>query len=45
MPRFADAVHYPLPVTDHLASSLLCLPLHPGLGDDDVDRVCALVAG
>ena len=28
-----------LPVTDRVASTLLRLPLHPRLGDDDVDRV------
>ena len=32
-----------LPVTDRVASTLLRLPLHPRLGDDDVERVIAAV--
>ena len=31
------------PVTDRVASTLLRLPLHPRLGDDDVERVIAAV--
>ncbi len=30
-----------LPMTDRVAATLLRLPLHPGLSDDDVDRVVA----
>jgi perosamine synthetase len=32
-----------LPVTDELYAELVSLPLHAGLGDDDVDRVLAAV--
>lgn len=30
-----------LPVADRIFPQLLSLPLHPGLGDDDIDHVCA----
>jgi dTDP-4-amino-4,6-dideoxygalactose transaminase len=33
----------PLPVTEHLASSLLTLPTGTAVGPDDVDRVCDLI--
>lgn len=33
----------PCPVTDDVAASLVRLPLHPGLGSSDVDRVIAAV--
>lgn len=33
-----------LPHTDRLAASGLNLPTHPGLSDDDLDRVCAALA-
>lgn len=32
-------------VADSLASRALSLPLHPGLADADVDRVCGAIAG
>jgi dTDP-4-amino-4,6-dideoxygalactose transaminase len=32
-----------LPAADRVFPRLLSLPLHPGLGDADVDRVCALI--
>ncbi len=32
-----------LPVTEALYEELLSLPLHPGLGDDDVNRVCTAI--
>lgn len=34
-----------LPVADRIFPQLLSLPLHPGLGDDEVDHVCAQLAG
>jgi dTDP-4-amino-4,6-dideoxygalactose transaminase len=34
-----------LPVTEGLYKELLSLPLHPGLVEEDVDRVCDIVAG
>ena len=33
-----------LPVASAAARRVLCLPIHPGLGDADVERICALVA-
>ena len=33
-----------LPVADRIFPQLLSLPLHPGLGDDDIDHVCAQLA-
>jgi dTDP-4-amino-4,6-dideoxygalactose transaminase len=35
----------PLPVTDRVAATLLRLPLHPLLSDDDADRVAEAVLG
>ena len=32
-----------LPVTERAATELLCLPIHPTLSDDDVDRVSAVI--
>jgi dTDP-4-amino-4,6-dideoxygalactose transaminase len=43
MPPFAGEAE--LPVTERLARSLLCLPLHPGLTEADVDHICGLIAG
>jgi dTDP-4-amino-4,6-dideoxygalactose transaminase len=34
-----------LPVADQVFPQLLSLPLHPGLTDSDVDRVCEALAG
>jgi perosamine synthetase len=34
-----------LPVADQLFPQLLSLPMHPGLTDSDVDRVCEAIAG
>jgi dTDP-4-amino-4,6-dideoxygalactose transaminase len=34
-----------LPVTDRLGGAVLALPLHRGMGEDDVDRVCEAIAG
>ena len=34
-----------VPVADEMADRLLSLPLHPGLTDTDVDRVCEIFAG
>lgn len=34
-----------LPVTEKLYEELLSLPLHPGLGDEDVEYVCETVKG
>jgi len=33
-----------VPITDSVAEQLLSLPMHPGLGDDDVARVCSVLA-
>ncbi len=33
-----------LPVADRVFPRLLSLPLHPGLGNDDIDHVCAQLA-
>jgi len=38
-----DQVHR-LPVAERVADRLLSLPLHPQLGEDDVDYVCAQIA-
>ena len=34
-----------LPVTERAARELLCLPIHPWLSDDDVDRTIAAIIG
>jgi perosamine synthetase len=45
LPYFRDRLGRPsLPAADRVFPRLLSLPLHPGLTDDDVDRVCALIA-
>jgi dTDP-4-amino-4,6-dideoxygalactose transaminase len=41
--RSLDASPPHLPVTDRVSATLLRLPLHPGLTDDDVDRVVSAV--
>jgi dTDP-4-amino-4,6-dideoxygalactose transaminase len=33
-----------LPVTERVAATLLCLPIHPHLSDDDVQKVCDALA-
>ncbi|MFP6625830.1 MAG: DegT/DnrJ/EryC1/StrS family aminotransferase [Deltaproteobacteria bacterium] len=33
-----------LPEAERAADEILCLPIHPGLAADDVDRVCAALA-
>ncbi len=33
-----------LPVTEHVARSLLCLPIHPHLTDADVQKICEVLA-
>ena len=33
------------PVADEMAHRLISLPLHPGLSDGDVDRVCEVFSG
>ena len=43
-PFFRDVLEAPhLPVADRVFPQLLSLPLHPGLHDDHVDRVCDLI--
>jgi dTDP-4-amino-4,6-dideoxygalactose transaminase len=32
-----------LPITEKACAEVLCLPCHPGLGLDDVDRVCEVI--
>jgi dTDP-4-amino-4,6-dideoxygalactose transaminase len=32
-----------LPVAQHIASEVLCLPIYPTLGAGDVDRICSLI--
>jgi aminotransferase EvaB len=32
-----------LPITEQACAEVLCLPCHPGLGLDDVDRVCEVI--
>jgi FlaA1/EpsC-like NDP-sugar epimerase/dTDP-4-amino-4,6-dideoxygalactose transaminase len=39
--RYLDPVH--LPVTERLASSIVSLPLHTEMGEEDVDRVIEVV--
>ncbi|MCB1018130.1 MAG: DegT/DnrJ/EryC1/StrS family aminotransferase [Acidimicrobiales bacterium] len=43
----ANAVLGPggVPVAEAMASRLISLPLHPGLGPDEVDRVCEVLTG
>lgn len=44
MPELGGPAPASLPVTERLASAILCLPLFGGLADDDVDIVCDAVA-
>lgn len=40
------ATHFPsprLPYAERAADTTLCLPIHQGMSDDDVDRVCDLI--
>jgi dTDP-4-amino-4,6-dideoxygalactose transaminase len=32
-----------LPVTERLYGELMTLPLHPGLSEDEVERICELL--
>ncbi|MFF5860142.1 DegT/DnrJ/EryC1/StrS family aminotransferase [Streptomyces sp. NPDC012751] len=41
VPAYRSADQAPLPASDHAAARTLCLPLHPGLTDDDVRTVAA----
>ncbi|MEU2228673.1 DegT/DnrJ/EryC1/StrS family aminotransferase [Streptomyces sp. NPDC018347] len=41
VPAYRSADQAPLPSSDHAAARTLCLPLHPGLTDDDVRTVAA----
>lgn len=34
-----------LPVAEKAAARVLCLPIHPGLDEETVTRVCGLVGG
>lgn len=43
-PCFSDRWERPLPVTEQLARSLLSLPMHSYLADDDARRIAAAVA-
>lgn len=43
MGRFMEIPAAPLPVTEHLGAALLALPLHRGMEDADVHRVCDTV--
>lgn len=40
-PAFADCPRLPLPMTEHLAETVLGLPFYIDMSDDEVDRVCA----
>lgn len=42
-PALATTPPEPLPATEQLAARLLCLPLFPDLGIDDLERVCATI--
>jgi len=42
-PAFADLPPVSCPVADRVASSVCSLPLHPGLGSGDIDRVASAV--
>jgi len=33
----------PLPVTERVCRTILCLPLHPRMGMEDIERVCDLI--
>ena len=44
-PALSQSPHRPTPVAEALCQSLLALPIHAGLTDSDVDRVCAALAG
>lgn len=43
VPAFADLDRAPLPVTERLGASILCLPLHADLAEADLDEVAAAV--
>ena len=42
-PAFAEAPKRPLPVSEKLADTVISLPMHPDLTDDEVERVIAAV--
>jgi UDP-2-acetamido-2-deoxy-ribo-hexuluronate aminotransferase len=42
-PAFAEAPKRPLPVSETLADTVISLPMHPDLTDEEVDRVIAAV--
>jgi len=42
-PAFAEAPKRPLPVSEKLADTVISLPMHPDLTDDEVERVVAAV--
>ncbi|WP_345713735.1 DegT/DnrJ/EryC1/StrS family aminotransferase, partial [Kineococcus glutinatus] len=44
LPAFAGAVHAPLPHTELAAAQVLSLPVHPALGEGDVERIAGAVA-
>ncbi len=43
-PVFADLATGPLPVTDSLAGSILSLPVHTRVTDDDLQEIAAVIA-
>lgn len=42
---FSSATSSNLPVATEVAQKILCLPIYPDLLDEDVEEVCALIAG
>jgi dTDP-4-amino-4,6-dideoxygalactose transaminase len=32
-----------LPVANRVVNQVLCLPIYPGLSDNDIDRICAVI--
>jgi dTDP-3-amino-3,4,6-trideoxy-alpha-D-glucose transaminase len=41
---YADAYSGPLPVAERLAGEVCSLPMHPGLGAEEIERIAAAVA-
>lgn len=41
--RFLDPKENQCPVADHLADTVLSLPIHPYLTEEDQDRICAIL--
>jgi dTDP-4-amino-4,6-dideoxygalactose transaminase len=44
-PFFKHLHIHPLPITDHIASRILCLPFFDGISYDDMDNIISVIMG